>query len=213
MAQIEEACTICGLGTPLCICGAEIGHGSTLPDGILATDNEADARQGLPLDLHAFVFDPFSATQGLPQEFGTVSFRDISTATPLFVLTRSQAPSQAFPSLDEYSASMCKGCAQGAPLNGPACPPSFDNDDVVFATEQRLNDRLVVRGLAKAQVVGDGNCQATAISVVLYGTPDRADEIRTQMVAHLVENRPRFENYLVLNPLTLGGLMTSTLMQ
>jgi hypothetical protein len=41
---------------------------------------------------------------------------------------------------------------------------------------------------------------------MLYGTPDRADEIRTQMVAHLVANRPRFENHLVLNPLTLGGL-------
>jgi hypothetical protein len=147
MAQIEEAYTICGLGTPLCPCGAEIGYGSPLPDGILATDNEADA-QGLPLDLDAFVFGPFSAAQGLPQDCGTGCSHDSFTARPLFVLTRSQAPSQAFPSLGEYSASMCKGCAQGAPLNGPACPPSCDNDDVVFATEQRLNDRLVARGRA-----------------------------------------------------------------
>ena len=70
MAQLEEACTICGLGTPLCLCDDEISYVSPLPEGVLATDNEADA-QGLLLGLHAFGFDPFSAAQGLPQDCGT----------------------------------------------------------------------------------------------------------------------------------------------
>ena len=70
MAQLEEACTICGLGTPFCLCDDEISDVSPLPEGVLATDNEADA-QGLLLGLHAFGFDPFSAAQGLPQDCGT----------------------------------------------------------------------------------------------------------------------------------------------
>ena len=54
----EEACTICGLGTPRCLCDEEISYVCPLPEGVLATDNEADA-QGLPLGLDAFAFDPF----------------------------------------------------------------------------------------------------------------------------------------------------------
>jgi hypothetical protein len=61
----------------------------------------------------------------------------------------------------------------------------------------RITQRLKEHGLAIVKIKGDGNCQASAVSFQLFGTPDKAEEIRKEVVRYLVAHRSDYEDSLI----------------
>ena len=62
---------------------------------------------------------------------------------------------------------------------------------------EHINRRLAKKGLEMVKIRGDGDCQASSVSQMLYGTPDRASELRQEGVDYLDANRADFEGSLV----------------
>jgi hypothetical protein len=60
--------------------------------------------------------------------------------------------------------------------------------DDVFQAHMRIQSLLHERGLTEKIIPGDGNCQFSAVSDQLYGTPRHSKQIRKMCLAQLAEN-------------------------
>lgn len=68
--------------------------------------------------------------------------------------------------------------------------------DDVFQAHMRIQSLLHERGLTEKVIPGDGNCQFSAVSDQLYGTPKHSKQVRKMCIAQLAENPREYSPFV-----------------
>eukprot|EP01063_Lacrimia_lanifica_P009293 TRINITY_DN16292_c0_g2_i1.p1 TRINITY_DN16292_c0_g2~~TRINITY_DN16292_c0_g2_i1.p1 ORF type:complete len:514 (+),score=125.93 TRINITY_DN16292_c0_g2_i1:120-1544(+) len=79
----------------------------------------------------------------------------------------------------------------------PRAPTDVGESDLIAVRMRRMSAVLKAWGWKFVNVKGDGNCQFSALSVQLHGSPDCHASLRAQAVAHIKKHREHYESYIL----------------